>query len=188
MNKDKVLRDYIITEGTHLSADLDYITCNLEKNKLLVVSDQGDYQKVLFSSKKENKIMPPDNLLELKVSSCFFRADHRAVIFVVKEDSASDSASDRLYGFWKEPTKNNRSEEFQTFLRGGEVTKVHNKWQTPNGQEVSPIKVVPYAVGIKKNTQLQSLYMSYQKTIRRKKAEYYRQMNEFLSELPDIRK
>ena len=51
-----------------------------------------------------------------------------------------------------------------------------------------PIKVVPYAAGIKKNEQLQILYMSYQKTIRRKKAQYYRQMNEFLSELTDIRK
>lgn len=187
MSKDKVLRDYIITEGTHLSADLDYITCNLEKNKLLVVSDQGDYQKVLFSSKKENKIMPPDNILELKVTNCFFRSDHRAVVFIVEEGSASDSVTDRLYGFWRESTKNNQSKESLTFFRGGEVKKVEDEWQTLNGKTVLPIKVVPYAAGIKKNEQLQILYMSYQKTIRRKKAEYYRQMNEFLSELTDIR-
>lgn len=108
-------------------------------------------------------------------------------MFVVEEDSASDSVTDRLYGFWRESTKNNQSKEFLTFFRGGEVKKVEDEWQTLNGKTVLPIKVVPYAAGIKKNEQLQILYMSYQKTIRRKKAEYYRQMNEFLSELTDIR-
>lgn len=131
--------------------------------------------------------MPPDNILELKVTRCFFRSDHRAVVFIVEEGSASDSVTDRLYGFWRESTKNNQSKEFLTFFRGGEVKKVEDEWQTLNGKTVLPIKVVPYAAGIKKNEQLQILYMSYQKTIRRKKAEYYKQMNEFLSELTDIR-